>query len=502
MSQSTGAQFASAQTSIGTGPGSGRLRRDTLGVAAITFFVVSAAAPLTAVAGGFPIAMLLGNGAGVPAATLVVMAILLVFSVGYTAMARHISNAGSFYAFTARGLGGVAGGAAAYIAVLAYNTMQMGLYGLFGAVAAGTFASFTGHDTPWYVWSLGAWVIVGIMGYRQIDLSAKVLGLLVILEYLVVLVLDVAIVGNGGVGHNSFYSFTPTAFMGGSWVIGMLLCFASFMGFEATTIYGEEAREPSRTIPRATYLSVIVIGLFYAFTSWCMVNGTGPDKLMDVLGGLKDPTTFIYTLSDQYVPGSIAKFTLSDAMSLLFISSVFAALLAFHNAAARYFYVLGREGLLPAGLGRTHDEHQSPHLGSVLQSAFALAVVLVFVVTGQDPVLALFTWLTNLATLSVITLMALVSFSVIAFFIREPRLAPSPFQAKLAPAVAGLVLAFVGFKVVENFQLLTGAQSPLLAYGLTALVLVAGILGAASASILKNNDRGRYALLGAHQDGK
>jgi amino acid transporter len=280
-------------------------------------------------------------------------------------------------------------------------------------------------------------------------------------------------------------------------VIGMLLCFASFMGFEATTIYGEEARDPSRTIPRATYLSVVVIGLFYAFTSWCMVNGTGPDKLMDVLGGLKDPTTFIYTLSDQYVGTQ-----LSMVMSLLFISSVFAALLAFHNAAARYFYVLGREGLLPAGLGRTHDEHQSPHLGSVLQSAFALAVVLVFVVTGQDPVLALFTWLTNLATLSVITLMALVSFSVIAFFIREPRLAPSPLQAKLAPALAGLVLAFVAFKVVENFQLLTGAQSPLLAYGLTALVLVAGILGAAAASMLKNNDRARYALLGAHQDGK
>lgn len=495
MSQTTGATAAGAQSSIGAG--SGRLRRDALGVVAITFFVVSAAAPLTAVAGGFPIAMLLGNGAGVPAATLVVMAILLVFSVGYTAMARHISNAGSFYAFTARGLGGVAGGAAAYIAVLAYNTMQMGLYGLFGAVAAGTFATFTGHDSPWYIWSLGAWVIVGIMGYRQIDLSAKVLGLLVIAEYLVVLVLDVAIVGNGGAGHNSVYSFTPTAFFNGSWVIGMLLCFASFMGFEATTIYGEEAREPSRTIPRATYLSVVVIGVFYAFTSWCMVNGTGPEKLMEVLGGLKDPTTFIYTLSDQFVGTG-----LSQIMSLLFISSVFAALLAFHNAAARYFYVLGREGLLPASLGRTHDEHQSPHLGSVLQSAFALAVVLVFVVTGQDPVLALFTWLTNLATLSVITLMALVSFSVVVFFMREPRLAPSPLQGVLAPIVAGLVLAFIAVMVVTNFQLLTGAQSPFLAYGLTALVPLAGILGAIAANMLKSNDSVRYAQLGAHQNGQ
>jgi amino acid transporter len=91
---------------------SDRLRCDALGVAAVSFFVVSAAAPLTAVAGGYPIAMLLGNGPGVPAATLLVMIILLIFSVGYTAMARHVANAGSFYAFAARGLGGHAGGAA------------------------------------------------------------------------------------------------------------------------------------------------------------------------------------------------------------------------------------------------------------------------------------------------------------------------------------------------------------------------------------------------------
>src|SRR5260221_4640749 len=124
MSQTTGAQVVGAQSSAGSGPGSGRLRRDALGVAAITFFVVSAAAPLTAVAGGFPIAMLLGNGAGVPAATLIVMAILLVFSVGYAAMARPISNAGSFYAFTARGLGGVPGGAGPSIASLSHYNMQ------------------------------------------------------------------------------------------------------------------------------------------------------------------------------------------------------------------------------------------------------------------------------------------------------------------------------------------------------------------------------------------
>lgn len=485
-----------AQTSSTGGQQADRLRKNALGVLGITFFVVSAAAPLTAVAGGFPLAMLLGDGAGVPFATTLVMLLLLLFSVGYTAMSRHIANAGSFFAFTARGLGGVSGGAAAYIAVLAYNTMQIGLYGLFGAVAAGTFEGILGISAPWWVWSAIALVVTAILGYRQIDLSAKILGVLVAIEYIVVLILDAAIVAKGGDSGLSMASFSMDALTSGAPAIGMLICFAGFMGFEATTIYSEEAIDPERTVPRATYISVLVIGIFYSFTTWCMVNGAGFDKLMGVLGGLKDPTTFIFVLSDTFV-GS----WLTTLMSLLLISSVFAALLAFHNAAARYFYVLGREGLLPAGLGQTHDDHQSPHLGSVLQTGLAIVVLGIFVATGQDPIFALFTWLTNLATLSIITLMSLVSFSVVAFFAAKSGLEPSVFKATLAPLAAGLLLAVVVYLVVTNFTALTGANDAL-AYGLVALVPIFGAAGALAATKLKSESSARYAELGAHQIGK
>ncbi len=103
--------------------GANQLRRNSLGVGAITFLVVSAAAPLTAVAGGVPLSMLLGNGPGIPLTFAFVTTVLLLFAVGYVAMARHISNAGAFYAYTAQGLGGLAGGAAALVAILAYNAM-------------------------------------------------------------------------------------------------------------------------------------------------------------------------------------------------------------------------------------------------------------------------------------------------------------------------------------------------------------------------------------------
>ena len=484
----------SAAQSTG-GAGSDRLRRDALGVAAITFFVVSAAAPLTAVAGGYPIAMLLGNGAGVPAAVILVTLILLVFSVGYTAMARHVANAGSFYAFTARGLGGVAGGAAAYVALLAYNTMQIGLYGLFGAVTAGTLASY-GIDLPWWVWSAIALVIVAFLGYRQIDLSAKVLAVLVTAEYIAVLILDASIIGKGGGSGINFTSFTPGAFFTGSATIGVLLCFAAFMGFEATTIYSEEARDPKRTVPRATYLAVLIIGIFYAISTWCMVIAVADDKVVETIGGLGDPTTYVFTLSDQYTGA-----WLTQIMSVLLITSVFAALLAFHNAAARYFFVMGREGLLPAKLGHTHGEHQSPHAGSVLQTVLGIVVLAIFAVTKQDPIFALFTWLTNTATLSVIVLMALVSFAVVAFFKQQPALEPSPLKAMLAPLVSGVVLAIIAILVVVNFGLLTGAAA-WLAIALPILVPVAALLGAAAANRLKQSEPTRFARLGAHQTGQ
>jgi amino acid transporter len=104
-----------------------QLRHGRLGVFAVAFFVISAAAPLTAMAGGAPVAMLLGNGPGIPLAYVVVSVILLIFAVGYTAMARHHTSTGAFYSLVSRGLRQPAGGAAAMIALLGYNAMQIGL---------------------------------------------------------------------------------------------------------------------------------------------------------------------------------------------------------------------------------------------------------------------------------------------------------------------------------------------------------------------------------------
>lgn len=475
-----------------------QLRRGTLGVFGIAFFVVSAAAPLTAMAGGAPVAMLLGNGAGLPLAYVVVSVILLIFAVGYTAMARHHTSTGAFYSFVARGLRQPAGGVAAMIALLGYNAMQIGLYGLFGSAAAGFFADHLGLEIPWWVFVFVAMGIIAILGYRQVDLSVKVLSVLVTLEFLIVLVLDVAILVKGGQGGGTPLNATPftwSSFVSGSVAVALLFNFASFVGFEATTIYSEEAKNPKRTVPRATFLAVVTIGVVYSVTTYLMVEGQGAAGLKDYIGGLKpDPTAFLFALGDTYIGSG-----LTTVMSLLFISSVFAALLAFHNAVARYLFALGREGLVPARLGRTHSAHMSPHVGSMSQSALALVIVLIFVVTGQDPVLALFTWLTQLGTLAIITLMALASFAVVAFFSRHRDLDPNPWRTTIAPVVGGVAMAAVAVYAASQFGLLIGNPDSALRWALPALILVAAVGGLAAAASLKSRSAELYAQMGRHR---
>lgn len=468
--------------------GGHQLRRNSLGLLSVTFMVISAAAPLTGVAGAVPIAFLLGNGVGVPATFVFMTLVMLAFSAGYVAMSRHVRNAGAFYAYAARGLGGLWGGASAFIALVAYNALQFGLIGLLGSVASGVFGGL-GMQQPWWVWSVAAVGVVGVLGYRQVDLSAKVLVLLVALEYLIVFAVDFAILGQGGDQGLAVPLLDPAQVFSGSLTAAVLMCLGSFMGIEATTIYAEEARDPERTIPRATYLSVLLIGGFFVFSTWLMIAGVGADKLLPALKALKDPTDFFFHLTERYVGGPAA--TLAG---LLLVSSLFAAVSAFHNYIARYSYVAGREGLLPAACGRTHGVHESPHVGSVIQTLCALTAIAVFAGLGLDPVLNMFTWISQVGVLGVLGMMTIASLAVLMFF-RQHGGAPT-LQTRVLPAVSGLVMGALFVYVFLHFGDMTGTHG-LLGVLLPAAIPAAGLVGWCIAARLRNGRPAVYARMGA-----
>lgn len=332
----------SGETTTGAGADQVTVRRlqGSLGVGAIVFMVVAAAAPLTVVGGGVPIAILLGNGAGVPMMFVVAAVVLLLFAVGLSTMARYIARPGAFFTYVGEGLGRPMGLGTAYLALLTYTTVQAAVYGLIGVLLSTAVTDLGGPGVAWWVWSLAMVAITGFLGYRSIDLSSAVLGFLLIAEIGIVLILSIAVLFRGRAEGLSAVSFAPSTFLSGAPGIGLMFAVAGFIGFESTAIFRSGARDPDRTIPRATYVAVLLIGVFYAFSSWSLVMAWGPDNV--VAAAEEDPAGMIMATAQNYL-GSWGSVTIN----VLLITSLFACILQLPQR-SRALSVHARERRRPA----------------------------------------------------------------------------------------------------------------------------------------------------------
>jgi amino acid transporter len=451
--------------------------RGSLTTPKIVFIVIAAAAPLAAIVGTVPLMIARGNGPGVPGAFLIAGATLVLFALGYAAMARHVVNTGAFYTYVAHGLGRRVSVVAALIAVIAYNAQTVGQIGGFGF-----FTHLGIAPVPWWAAALGSVAVVGLLGYRTVDVSARVLAVLMTLEILLLGLLDVGVVARLGPAAFPLHVLAPATVISAGLPIAVLFSFSCFIGFESAALYAEETTDPRRSIPRATYSAVVVIGVFYAFTAWIAVgaeNGPGIDRLRhessDQVGQL------YFDLMSSYV-GAWA----SGLMGIMVLTSLIAAILATHNAAARYLFALGREGVLPGALGGLHVRHLSPHRASLNQTVFNLLVVGLFALAGLDPYIGLASTMIGLGTLGIVALQALAAFAVVGFFRRrEDR---HWFTTGLAPALGGLGLAVAVALTAFNFRVLSNSGSWLL-NALPAVYLVAAAGGVGYATWLRRHRR-------------
>ena len=101
------------------------LKKGRLSTTALVFIIIAASAPLTVLAGGVPTSFAVSGLLGVPLGYLVLGVILVLFAVGYGRMSSRIQNSGAFYAYVSEGLGNRQGIAAAILALVAYNMMQI-----------------------------------------------------------------------------------------------------------------------------------------------------------------------------------------------------------------------------------------------------------------------------------------------------------------------------------------------------------------------------------------
>ncbi|MFD0564114.1 APC family permease [Kitasatospora saccharophila] len=207
---------------------------------------------------------------------------------------------------------------------------------------------------PWWLLSGLCVVVVGVLGWLKVTLSAKVLGVALVLEVLSLLLMEGGVLADRGTAALDPVSFDPSLLTQAG-VAGMfVLVIGAFTGFEATAIYAEEARDPARSVPRATFVAIGFLAVFYALGTWIVMGAYGTDEAVAQARADGGPD-LTFRAAERFVG-----LWLSDTMHVLIIVSAFASALAFHNAAARYLYALGREGLLPRGLGRVSPRTGSP----------------------------------------------------------------------------------------------------------------------------------------------
>jgi amino acid transporter len=514
-----GCMSATESIDVRTAEGVDTLKPNAVGLGGVLFACLAGAAPILAMLGNVPFAVGSGNGIATPGGFLFATIVLSIFSVGYVAMARKITAVGGFYSFISHGLGRVMGVSAGLVGAVAYCTIEAGVIAAIGYFSHDTFSSLVDTDIPWPVFSFIALVAIMVLNYFDVDLSLKVLGVFMILEVIVLVVVDIAILLKGG-GHswtaavgesgttqvasdlnasslNPFKAFSKNGIDGIGPAIGIFMAFWSWVGFEAAPNYAEESRDPVRNVPRATYIAVLALGAFYVFTSWMFVSAWGGNA---ELGGDNGAQMF-YLPTAEYAGEFVQK-----SMKWLIITGSFACAMAFHNAATRYWYSLGREGLLPKPLGKTHPTHKSPYVASTAQTVVAGVLVAIFAIFGaveggtradwalNGAFAGAYTQLAILATLLILILQTLVSIAIPVYFRRFHPADANPITTLVCPAIATVAQMAVIWLLLDNLSNLGGTKGfvpfiPWVGFGIA-------VLGVAVALAVRSSNPALYNRLG------
>ena len=476
-----------------------RLKPGAIGLAGVVFMVVAFSAPTTAMTGNLPVAVGFGNGIGAPAAFIIATVVLTIFSVGFVALAKHITAAGAFYTFISRGWSKIPGLAAGVMSMSTYMIMEAGLVGIFSAFAKQAFSDQLGLNIHWTVFAAVAVLTIGALSHFDISVAARVLGVVLVGEILVLggTALSVLFQGGGpdGILWNSLNpatAFSANGVEGGVIGLGLLMAFWSWVGFESTAIYGEESRDPKRIVPQATLIAVIGIGVFYTFVSWMMVSGNGAAKSVEL--AQTDPFELLYSPTREYVGqwGVVA-------FEWLVVFGSFACALAIHNSAARYVFAFGRDGLFWHKFGEAHKKHASPWVASAAQSAFTVFLLVGCLVTGADPYLDLFVLVAIQATILLLLVQTMCSFATIYYFHvkKEHPETANWWRTLTAPILGGIGMMYVTYLMLSNMKTAAGAASGTLWFKLIPYIVILLLVGSmAVAAYWRSRAPHHYAKIG------
>jgi amino acid transporter len=495
------------------------LKVGAVGLAGVLFMAVANAAPITAMTGNTPIAIGYGNGIGAPAGFLVATIVLTLFTVGFVAMARHITTAGAFYGFITHGLGQVWGMASGALATMAYVVFEGSLIGIFSYFTNDALNRWFGVDVNWLLIAIVGIAVIGVFGYYDINIAAAFLGVTLVCEVILLLALALSVLFSGGgpdgyltqainpinafrslpAGGGMGLSIDGTTIAAGSAAIGLFFAFWSWVGYETTAVYGEESRNPRRIVPRATLIAVVGLGTFYTFVSWMMIAGNGEAT------AIKKSNTDSIGLWVDLAEAKLGGAFVGDIYLFLIVIGSFACGLAFHNAASRYLYAIGRE--VPAtanSLGRTHGTHGTPHVASLVQSIITLLFTLGFyflTTNGDDPITGAYFYqyglLALMGTMAILIVQAITSLAVIWYFHVKKERPGNLLVTGIIPALGGIGMVYVVWLLIDNIQFAGGAAAGSPFFDLIPWLVVATfVVGLVAVLYLRSRNPQVYRAIG------
>jgi amino acid transporter len=375
---------------------------------------------VAATAGGStPLAFLLG-GIGCLALAFVV--------IGFT---RRMASAGYAYTYASRSLGKSAGFMAGWLyafGLACFVPMTM-------AGVAYLFSDLVGLDESWWFWLflIGMALLVGLSIVR-IKVTTRLQLLIGVLTVAVILIINLVTTAKGGAHGNTGAPFTFSHTVSGGFhgvFYGIILGVTSYIGFETAADFGEETRNPRRNIPIAIIAATVFAILFYLWTTYSMAIGDGVDKLSG------DPLP-LKTIADRYLTGWVGTLTEIGAMLSAFIVCVACA-----TASTRTVYAMGREGVAPRWLGRTHHRFHTPANATLLVATASVGMALIswYGFTddlGAGPALLTYFFWATLGTLVVIVVYIMLCFGGIIFF-RRTHTRWNPLAHVVVPLIGAAV---------------------------------------------------------------
>jgi amino acid transporter len=362
----------------GAFPAVDRLRRDAISLPEALAQSVSVMAP--AMSGAFitDLAALKAGGATPLAFLLAAGGCLLVGGV-VSRFALRLPSAGSLYTYTVDGLGpfwGFLTGCLYSAGLIIAGPAVLAGFSVFTALVMGNIGA-PAVLGQWWLWFGAGLALYFLLSWFAIEFSTRTQLVFTAFTVATLLLLAMVIIGKGGAKGNTLGVFSPHV-AGVSWPLvlgGMAFGILSFTGFETAAVLAEETRDPRRAIPWAVLGSVVVGAVFFLVVTYATAIGYGA---REATSAWPKSAAGLAALADRYAAYLGNWVLLAGGLSALFCG------LGVHNAASRTLYAMGRDGVLPRRLGRTHPRHRTPHVAILTSLGLMVAVAAVIIgATGQ-----------------------------------------------------------------------------------------------------------------------